>query len=56
MTRCVGAFLMPCDNLTERIICDRCQRVVERVLDQQHPKRVAAETRRTYSPRHAKAT
>jgi len=33
LEKCCGAFLRPCSNTTERILCADCYRLVERVMD-----------------------
>ncbi len=42
-SKCCGAFGYPCDNLTDRIQCEKCYRVVCKVMDNlvtsPHPKR-----------------
>ena len=51
--RCVGAFLRPCTNLTERILCDACYGFIDRTLNPTR-RRAAAETRTVYRAHHGR--
>ena len=56
VTKCVGAFLRPCDNQTDTVLCADCYAFVDRVLEavRNPTRRSAAETRVVYRPRHGR--
>jgi hypothetical protein len=47
MSRCVGAFLRPCLNATDTILCAECYALVDKLLSPTR-NRAAAETRPVY--------
>lgn len=52
--RCVGAFLRPCLNLTDTILCAGCYTFIDRTLQATH-RRAAAATRTVYQRHNGKS-
>lgn len=51
MTKCVGAFLRPCLNATDTILCADCYALVDRALNPTRRERSADATRTVYRKR-----